>query len=57
MDLIPLLAIKHGGAFLRWTLFASSLSLILQQDDDHALTSSPWIIGSRYILPQGNTLD
>ena len=57
MDLIPTLAINHGGAFLRWTLFASSISLILQQDDDHALTSSPWIIGSRYILPQGNTLD
>jgi len=51
MDLVPTLATNYSGAFLRWTLFTSSISLILQQDDDHILASSPWTKGSRLILP------
>lgn len=56
MDLVPTLAIKHSGSIPRWTLFATSISLILQQDDDQILTSLPWIMSSCLLLPQGNTL-
>ena len=46
-----------SSAVLRWTLLASSISLILQQENDHLLALSQWNISCRLILPQGNTLD
>jgi hypothetical protein len=46
-----------NSAFLRWTLLACSISLILQQENDHLLALSQWIISCRLILPQGKTLD
>jgi len=41
---------NHSSAALRWIFFTSPFSLILQQDDDHVLASSQWIIGYRLIF-------